>query len=504
MRTIVLEGMLLACGMVVVLGSENPNRAAGGTQANASTDTEKVKAEPEAAKNETLPIAVRGRALDSDGKPISGAQIYLASVGEMGKLVAETKTDGEGRYEFRSAELPVQDFKSVGGAKHGEFQVFGRASGYGFAWYPQRWLFLKPVPADLDERSDEPVPQPSQRFVVGDKIEIDLSFLPAAKLSGRIVDDHAKPITGAELTIWGCEPLKDKLGTWQTGFSAVRFRSAVVPTDMKTCRTSDTGRFEFRGLPADCRFRINVHAEGFPERGIWAATTDKPQPAEPQEPVVLTGDLQLRFRRPVDVPVKVLYGDTRKPAPRVRVTFYNSTDKASAATDKEGLATLRLAPGEYELSLLPVRGTSYLSTPGILNPKLERVTVPNDSPAEPIVVFLRTGVIVDVKVVEAETGAGVPHVDLWRQDDANNPYNPAARWSPGCESWDPDTQAVWAERPRTDKDGKLRGVFKSGVYRLGVGFTNISAGFEVVESEGQVVECAAGKPVSLKFTMRKR
>ena len=87
---------------------------------------------------------------------------------------------------------------------------------------------------------------------------------------------------------------------------------------MKIRTTDAQGRFEFTGLPVNCRFRIDVRAKGFPRRWVYAATTREPQPDHDGAPV-LTGDFKVTLATPVDVPIKMVFGDTREPAPRVAV-----------------------------------------------------------------------------------------------------------------------------------------------------------------------------------------
>ena len=61
------------------------------------------------------------------------------------------------------------------------------------------------------------------------------------------------------------------------------------------------------------------------------------------------------------------------------------------------------------MQYLPARGTPYLVTDGEL-------VVGAKPPAEPVVATLRPAGIIEVTVVDAETGAGIPDVDLWGQD----------------------------------------------------------------------------------------
>ena len=138
----------------------------------------------------------------------------------------------------------------------------------------------------------------------------------------------------------------------------------------------------------------------------------------------------------------------------------------------------------------PARGTPYLVTEGEL-------VVAAKPPAEPVVLALRPAAIVEVTVVDAETGAGIPDVDLWERTDPGHQREKVI-----IRSWEVATRIAWRESPRTDARGKLRALVEPGKHRFGVGWQSFPRGFEVVEDQGQEVECRAGETLRLKFAMR--
>ncbi len=79
---------------------------------------------------------------------------------------------------------------------------------------------------------------------------------------------------------------------------------------MKIRTTDDDGRFAFEGLPVNCQFRIQIRAKGFPDRWVYAATSQEPQP-DHDGSTVLTGDFKLTLATAVDVPIKVACTPTR-------------------------------------------------------------------------------------------------------------------------------------------------------------------------------------------------
>ncbi len=437
----------------------------------------------------TYPITVTGRALDLTGKPIPGAQVYLASRRADYKRVAETTTDAEGRYKFHDVPLPIERANTVRGRDEGAFQVFGQAEGFGFAWRPQKWFFPHPKPANITyepEHRDPPV-----RYEANDKIALDLRFPPSAHLAGTIVDDRGNPLAGVRLEIRACEALKVVDNVFPGWTLDALNETDSVPQSMKIRVTAADGRFDFTGLPVDTRFWIHLRAKNFPRKSFFAATTDRPQADHDGGPV-LNGEIKVVMATPVDVPIKMVFGDTGKPAPKVAVQAVDGLVNVLETTDDQGRVTLRLPPGKYRMENWPARGTPYLVTEGEL-------VVVAKPPAELVVATLRPAAVIEVTVVDAETGAGIPDVDLWQRDDLRG-----GRERLVFRSWEVATRIAWREGPRTDAHGKLRALVEPGKHQIGVGLESYPQSHEVVEREGQDVESRAGESVQLKFTMRRR
>jgi len=468
---------------------------AEGQPAAATTVTPALKAPPAATPNgsvrnpDTYPITVTGRAVNAAGKPIPGARVYLASRRADYKRVAEAITDAEGHYDFHNVPLPIERANTVNGRDEGVFQVFGQAEGLGFAWRPEKSYFPRPKPESLTYEPEQR--DPPGRYEANDKIVLDLRFPPAARLSGTVVDDRGNPLPGVRLDIRNCESLSvvDNVVPGWT-LDALN-ESDSVPPSMKIRTTDAGGRFDFTGMPVDCRFRIDVRAKDFPNHWVYAATTLEPQPVHDESPV-LTGNLKVTLATPLNVPIKVVFGDTGQPAPKVAVSAGGGLVSTLQTTDDQGRVTLRLPPGKYRTENLPARGTSYLVTKGEL-------VVGAKPPVEPVVTRLRPAGVLEITVMDVETGSGIPDVDLWRQTDPNG-----HREVLYFRSWEVATRIAWVERPRTDARGKLRALVEPGKHRIGVGLESYPRSHEVVESGGQEVECRPGETVQLKFAMRKR
>jgi protocatechuate 3,4-dioxygenase beta subunit len=499
-----LAGSLLATTVILLTGlaAVHPGSSAAGqppgtdpppaATANTAQDGGRPpvgRPEKTSPQNYTHPISVAGRAVDPAGKPIPGARVYLASLRADYKRVAETTTDAEGRYAFRDVPLPIQGDDTVNGRDAGSFQVFGEAEGLGFAWRPQKWFYPRPKRANITYEPDHR--DPPSRYEAGEKVELDLHFSPPRGLAGTIVDDRGNPLPDVRLEIRDCESLTvvdNVIPGWT--LDALNERDSAPPS-MKIRTTDARGRFEFTGLPADCLFRIDVRAKNFPRRWVYAATTKGPQPARDGSPV-FTGDLALTLATPIEVPIRLITGDTGRPAPKVLVQAVEGLVNTMETTDDQGRVRLRIPPGTYRMQYLPAHGTPYLVTD-------DELVVGANPPAEPIVAKLRPAAIVEVEVVDADTGEGLPNVDLWRQTGPDG-----GRELLYFRSWELATRIARVDRPRTDARGLLRALVGPGTHRLGVGWESYPRGYQAVEAEGQEIKSVAGETVRLKFAMRRR
>ena len=307
------------------------------------------------------------------------------------------------------------------------------------------------------------------------------------------MDDRGRPVAGARLAIRGAESMQpitiDGRDVVGVDFSALN-ENDTVPVAIKVRTTDADGRFAFDGLPPEYYFRIDVRAKGYPDRWVHTATSTHAA-AEHDGLPVLSGDMTLTLASARDVAVRVTLGDTGRPAAKVSVAVGGPGGVSDlATTDADGLATLPLPPATYRLELLPAYGTPYLVTEG-------QLVVERDAPAGPIGKTLDPAAVVDVTVVDADTGAGLADVDLWEQAEGH-------RQRVYFRSWEVATRIAHVDRPRTDARGKLRALLKPGPHVLGVGLESRPAGFEAVEARGRAVEARPGETTELRFTLRKR
>src|SRR5688572_6607840 len=82
--------------------------------------TAKADAAPN-ADDPKLAARFAGRVVDSDGKPVGNARIYLSPTesGPMGEKALRAKTDAEGRFAFEAPDLTFLDTDGLPSRKEG-------------------------------------------------------------------------------------------------------------------------------------------------------------------------------------------------------------------------------------------------------------------------------------------------------------------------------------------------------------------------------------------------
>jgi hypothetical protein len=438
----------------------------------------------------THPITVTGRALDEKGNPIEDAEVYLASP-RTGGLLGIMYSDGTGAFAFENVPLPIEKADTNEGRDSGSFEVFGRAEGHAFAWRPLKWFY--PDRKLVKDTSPGNLPEDQQTgFGTEDKIVLDLKFGPATKLRGRVVDESGQGIPNTKVLIRDAEPWSDDQFA-VSGFESLN-SERFIPPEMNVRQTDSEGWFEFTQLPADHRFSINVAPPGHSPR-IISATTHEGAEAERDGKPLYSNGFELKFATPREVRLRVVYGDTKEPAERVGVGGKVSEAGFWETTSAEGLVNVKLPDGAYNLGMSPRIGTDYLPTD-------QTVTISADAVNAPITLELQPAAVVNITVVDGETGKPLPEVDVWwEQKMASGQVYKEAR---GWRSWEVETRISHYEEPRTNQEGKMRVLFPPGKHLIGVGNKSRPAGYVAIEADGREIECIVGKPVDIEFKMRKK
>jgi RNA polymerase sigma factor (sigma-70 family) len=352
-------------------------------------------AQPEAAVEEKGDkVAVHGRVLGPDGRPVGGVEITLWwHFGYEGyyrgwhpttakplepKAVGKTGPDGQFRFAFAKAELDENPM-SMWPRSWRIVQVVAAAKGYGPAWaclegVNGREFTLKLVPDDVPIR-------------------------------GRVIDLQGRPVAGAAV-----RPVRVTRGNdthnslWQTGWAGL---AGDVTTDRE-------GRFTVTGVGRERNALVEIDGPGIEHKLVGVRTEAGPPvevvvgPAKPIEGTVRDRDTG----KPV--PGVVIYGEEAAHHRRVR-----------AVTDEQGryrLAGLAKA-GSYQITAYPPVAQRYLGA-------LRRVA--DTEALLPIAadVELRRGVEVRCRLIDRKTRKPVEGV-LQYTPLKTNPHYSEAEWQTG-------------------------------------------------------------------------
>lgn len=446
-------------------------------------------AEPARPGSITTPITVRGRAFDGEGKPVTGATIFLVSTNGTDAPLGTTTTDRDGSYTVRAARLPVSQGRD-NVPSQGGFQVYGTAPGHGFAWHGMRSYQPEPRPAGRNVAGED------YTLFQGEPLVMDLRFPPAATLAGRVVDEAGRPVPGASIRIAACDYLDTE--NKESHHNYREFWSIwAAPRALTTSKTDNDGSFRLEGFPQEAGFWVHVQHPDYARMNLYAATTARPTTAfdyplqsiiQGQErPPVQTGELNVTLRSTRPIAVRTVYADTGRPAPNVRVSASRGSagSTANGTTDAAGKLQFRLPPGEYDISADPTDGgANCIRTRSTL-----RVT---DEPAEQsLEVRVNPGCILFLEVVDAKTGEGIPGVMFLYEIDGQ----PGSRTSV-------QSRTGYIDHPLSDAKGRLRAVVEPGERVYALGYIPESAGYGR-QSPQKRVTLPAGQTVTIRFELDK-
>src|SRR5262249_21144390 len=179
-----LSGLALAAGLVVGIGAQHPGLHAGPKpEQSKSADTPEAKDTSAAKPADTQPPEIAGRVVDSDGKPVKGAKVYILYYTPKALPIPDrATTDADGRFKFT---LKASDFDPTYSTTpwRGAF-VVAKSDGYGVGW------------AQTDTKDDS----------WSSKLSIQLPK-DAPPLTGRFVNLEGKPIPGVKARLIGVQQL---------------------------------------------------------------------------------------------------------------------------------------------------------------------------------------------------------------------------------------------------------------------------------------------------------
>lgn len=356
-------------------------------------------------------LSARGQVVDPAGRPVAGARVVLrewpsirkssdAYVDEVRDILAETKSDAEGRFEF--ADVESRPF-AKGFRDYTPWDVVALADGFA-----PGWIHLKKARDDQD---------------------LTVKLQAAKTVAGRLVDPDGKPVADCKVQVATVEAP----GRYWHSDSGDPLRIDLWSCELTPRTTTDEdGRFEFAGIPAEKRLVLLAEHPDFARTSIYAATTDQTQaPVETpsfdaegkssqnEQPVHMTGFTET-LKPGGRVRGRVVLADTGKPVPgaKVNASWKNRVHHVVADADGRFEFTSLIDP-EYFVA-------SQTDEPGYLAAR-EAVSFSDGQRPREVELRLARGETIEGRVLDEDTGTGVAGVSvMYRPAD----YDENVPWSP--------------------------------------------------------------------------
>jgi protocatechuate 3,4-dioxygenase beta subunit len=347
-----------------------------------ATETPKA-AEAKLAETPMDKDALAGRVVDSEGKPVADATIWILRFGEPAK--GATRTDADGKFTLPPDPKVDRTRTHAGGRVH-----FGATKpGFGMALPPERvdpkQLVLKLVPDDVPIR-------------------------------GRIVDLQGKPVAGATVTpleVWATPD--DTLDNWLKAIraeedaprevSANLFRRKATPAPtLSPTKTDAQGHFTFTGVGSDRLLRVRVSGPTIATAEVELVTHAMPpvrvnyDPKNPKFGQVTYHGSTFDFAADPTQPFEGVVTDkeTGKPIPGALV-HCDFPYRIETTTDDRGRYRLvGLAPGRHRLVATPAAGEPFL-------PRLQTGGRENSESQVTLDFALTRGALVEGTLTDART-----------------------------------------------------------------------------------------------------
>jgi hypothetical protein len=335
-----------------------------------------------AALGQEVPVAKTvgpfvGTVVDAAGKPVTGVTVWLVSGNPLGdsQIVTQTTTNQQGR--FRIAERKWE----------------GSAEGIPFPALVARDP-LRRIGGQIQRSRGDAKPSPA---------EFQLRPREVKEYRGRLVDASGRPIAKASIRPRSFAQTRGEDGDYSNIFFPVEWEKEL------TAESGADGAFTIREFPSDGALFVSIRAEGY-GRLHAELNLEKPATIALARPGTLrgsaTGDKNSEAARGIKIRV---YGSSARnepdgsPVQTDSRVWYNE----SSVTAKDGSFQFEnVLPGTCNLQIqLPEALPFYLDDLRPVQVKSAGTTV--------ILLKLKPAVTVRGKVVDLQTGKGVPGVHVY-------------------------------------------------------------------------------------------
>jgi beta-lactamase regulating signal transducer with metallopeptidase domain/protocatechuate 3,4-dioxygenase beta subunit len=358
----------------------------------ASESKKRADSRPTAADGAPL-LTVFGRVVDSDGKPVAGATVYLREWStyrvssepynrNLNDILATTKTDAAGTLRFENVPSKKLHEQWV---SQNPWDVVVVARPYAVAW--------RHLSAPRDTRP------------------LEIKLAAGATIRGRITDPQGRPVANAKATVLGISALGSD---WHPPFDDPETLDLQLSRLCPTAKSDAEGQVIIDGLPRDALLGVEIRHPDLHRQFVHVATTDGPQ-ADMEIPEHAKGNrivspkvFSVTFSAKLDPPAPRIVGrlvaaDSKRPLAGARV---DELQALGTLTDEAGRFTFE------EVDRLPCRllafspkGTDYLS-------RFVNVALAKDTRDTAVEIELSRGEILSGTVADAKTGKGVADVNV--------------------------------------------------------------------------------------------
>ncbi|TWT55674.1 M56 family metallopeptidase [Allorhodopirellula solitaria] len=489
---ILVASLFVAASIVIsgtrLVATERPSTIE--TTEKKETNAKAVESKP---VQSTRVITVRGTTKNLEGNPIAYAKVHLISLHTPRQQIAVTTSDETGNFVFEDAVMPVRPATGVG-----SLNVFGFAEGYGFIWHGLQHV----APG---ERPEHEAKGPyDNNFFNGEEIRMDLNFPLERKLFGRVLDDQNAPVVGAEVSINHLDYLYTE-GRAMRVIEREFFGLKLLPKSKRVVQTDANGNFTFTGLPKDTVAWVQLTHDDYAVQKRYVAITDQ---AISQYKYVINSGITVRDGKDVRFPIfktqavsmsPIVFRVVANESVSIRIIddqnapladaliFATSGDRGTGTsiyqkTDAEGVARLALPPGEYRLSIDPVKLTEFV-------PFKHSLTIHADNDNQPMNITAPRGAVLIFKAIDADTGNPIAGVSFWCELDESGGSHSVQSW-PG-----------YGNDPVTDRNGELRIVVNPGTREYGVDELEMPTGYRC-ELPVRNIDCRSGSTLRVTFELQ--